>query len=104
MKTILSPIAPDAPHPFLKDGDGGALVVDGNEPRPKGRANHPGMTAGDRIRFGHGTAEDFQALKEHRAAHAAWQRSPQGRAWLESKGLKPNTVKEQADGTKVGAV
>lgn len=61
-------------HPTLKDSDGGAMIVGrGDEHYGRGRALHAGMTASERIHYGHATAADLAMLEQMRQDTIRWQ-------------------------------
>ena len=82
---ILTPVSPDAPHPFLRDPDGGATFGGSTEPQVRGVPFHSGLTRSERIHHGYATAEDKAWLKDQDGQHEAWKSSPAGQAWLRAQ-------------------
>lgn len=68
---LLRPVAPDAPHPFLRDTDGGALMVDGDRQPTAQRKDW--------------TPEVIESAAETDRRCRAWQVSAPGVAWLKSR-------------------
>ncbi len=77
MSPYLTPLSPDAPHPFRRDPDGGHVVGGGTKDARFERAQA-------RQFFGW-TPERCQAVTERERAHQEWLGSAAGRAWLEAQ-------------------
>jgi len=73
----LTPLSPDAPHPFRRDPDGGHAVGGGTKDARFERAQAQ--------QFFGWTPERCQAVAEREQAHQEWLDSPAGRAWLEAQ-------------------
>jgi len=73
----LTPLSPDAPHPFRRDPDGGHAVGGGTKDAAFERAQAR--------QFNGWTPERCRAVVEREQAHQEWMDSPAGRAWLEAQ-------------------